>query len=163
MNNAPFEINEKLITKINDLIQLDMDASYAFGQAIDGIEPEHAGVRSQLQAFKADHERHILELSNVVAAQGQDPPEYRRDFKGFLIEGMTAARSALGTVQALKAMLQNETLLFNRYEAACDLTELPEPILAIILRGRDDERRHLDYVEQALAILQDRGAPSARA
>ena len=70
-------------------------------------------------------------------------------FKGYVIEGMTALRSMLGTVQALKAMKSNEELTNRRYMEALHL-DLPEDIRAVVEQNRDDERRHLDYIVRAI-------------
>lgn len=163
MTSTRFELTEKMVGKLKNLIQLDIDASFAYAHAIDGIELKHAEVKAELERFKGDHERHILELSNVLGALGHEPPEYERDFKGFLIEGMTAVRSALGTRQSLKAMQQNELLTNRRYQDALELlADLPPDVLELVRRARDDERRHLEFIERTLALLAA-PAPAARA
>jgi uncharacterized protein (TIGR02284 family) len=140
-------MNEKVISIVNDLIQLDIDAVHAYGQAIDNIED--SVVRGRLLEFQNDHERHIRELSQLVRDQGGTPIEHKRDFKGFLIEGMTAIRSATGTKGALKAMKTNELLTNRKYEKALE-EALPPRVRDLILRNRDDERRHLQYIETCL-------------
>jgi uncharacterized protein (TIGR02284 family) len=156
---AKFELTDELIKKIKNLIQLDIDASFAYQQAIDGVDAEDVDVKSALLSFKHDHERHIQELSAILTAQGHKPPDYHRDFKGFLIEGMTAIRSALGTRQALKAMRQNEILTNKRYQDAVELTGLPAEVHDIVLRGREDERRHLEAIEAMLGRYGEVGVP----
>jgi uncharacterized protein (TIGR02284 family) len=141
-------MNEKVISILNDLIQLDIDAVHAYGQAIDNIED--SVVRGRLLEFQSDHERHIRELSQIVRDQGGTPIEHKRDFKGFLIEGMTAIRSATGTKGALKAMKTNELLTNRKYDKALE-EALPPRVRDLVLRNRDDERRHLQYIESCLA------------
>lgn len=163
MTSTKFELTEKMVGKLKSLIQLDIDASFAYAHAIEGIEAKHADVKTALEQFRADHERHILELSNVLGALGHEPPAYERNFKGFLIEGMTAVRSALGTRQSLKAMQQNELLTNRRYQDAVEeLGGLSPDVLEIVVRARDDERRHLEVIERTLAMLAAQ-APAARA
>jgi uncharacterized protein (TIGR02284 family) len=140
-------MNEKTISVLNNLIQLDIDAVHAYGQAIDNMDD--AVVKNRLQEFQGDHERHIRVLMEVVREQGGTPIEYKRDFKGFLIEGMTAIRSAMGTKGALKAMKTNEVLTNRRYDAALQ-EDLPPRVRDIVMRNRDDERRHLQYIESCL-------------
>lgn len=161
MSTIQFELSDELAAKLKSLIQLDIDAVLAYGQAIDGIDAEHGDVRAQLERFQADHERHITELAGALRGLGHEPPERKRDAKGFLIEGMTALRSKLGTKQALKAMRQNELLTNAKYEKALELEGLPGEVMAIIVRGREDERAHLAYVEQVLTAF-DEGAAIAR-
>jgi uncharacterized protein (TIGR02284 family) len=140
-------MNENVISVLNDLIQLDIDAVHAYGQAIDNVED--SVVRGRLLEFQNDHERHIRELSEAVHEQGGTAIEHKRDFKGFLIEGMTAIRSATGTKGALKAMKTNEVLTNRKYDKALD-EDLPPRVRDLVLRNRDDERRHLQYIESCL-------------
>jgi hypothetical protein len=163
MTSTTFELSDQLVADLKRLVHLDIDASLAYAQAIDGVDEEHEDVRRQLEAFKGDHERHILELSNVLLALGHEPPEYKRDAKGFFIEGMTAIRAALGTRQALKAMRQNELMTNKRYGDALELTGLPREVMDIIVRARDDERRHLAFIEERLhAFATQASADTAR-
>lgn len=158
MTDIQFELGDDAVKQLKSLVQLDIDASLAYEKAIQGIEPEHPQVKSNLQQFKADHERHILDLSNVLNALGHEAPEYKRDIKGVLLEGMTAMRSAMGTRQALKAMRQNEMLTNAKYEKATKLETLPGEIRAIIVRAHEDERTHLAYIEQILEAFEQGAA-----
>lgn len=71
------------------------------------------------------------------------------NFKGFLIEGFTAIRSAMGTEGALKAMRSNERKTNQDYSDALSL-DMPADVRAIVQRNYEDERRHLGYVEETL-------------
>lgn len=134
--------------KLNTLVQLDIDATFAYTQAIDEIDVP--AIRDQLLKFREDHNRHIQELSGAVREMGQKPPEYSRDFKGFLIEGMTRLQSAMGTNAALKAMETNEKLTNRRYHDAISW-DLPAAAMAIIQQNYRDEQRHLQYIQETLA------------
>src|SRR5690606_16217034 len=133
--------------KLNSLIQLDIDAVNAYEQAIQRIDATQ--IAGQLDAFKGDHQRHIEELSRAVRDLGGEPPDGSPDLKGYLLEGFTALRSATGTEGALKAMRTNEKLTNKRYEAALS-ENLPANVASIVRRNREDERRHLQYIEMAL-------------
>jgi uncharacterized protein (TIGR02284 family) len=139
---------ENITSVLNDLIQLDIDAVHAYGQAVDNIDD--ASVRARLQEFQSDHERHVRELSQCVREHGGTPIEHKRDFKGFLIEGMTAIRSATGTKGALKAMKTNELLTNRSYDKAL-AEDLPPRVRDLVMRNRDDERRHLQFIESTLS------------
>ncbi len=142
-------MDTKTIAKnLSSLAQLDIDAVHAYGQAMKNIDV--AMVRNQLSRFQADHERHITDLSECIRRLGEEPPEYARDFKGFLLEGFTAIRSATGTEGALKAMKSNEEKTNKDYNAALSW-DLPADVRAIVQRNYEDERRHLAYVEEALS------------
>ena len=140
---------DRTIKTLNNLVQLDYDAVLAYTRAINGVQPEHPDIRTRLAEFRSDHERHIRELTDVIVALGGTPPERSRDFKGILIEGMTAAEAALGTEWALRAMRTNEKLTNKRYDDALEI-DLPPDVMQLIARNRDDERRHLAWIQEAL-------------
>lgn len=133
--------------KLSKLMQLDVDAVRAYDQAIQNIDV--ATVRDNLSTFKSDHERHIEDLSAAIRRNGGTPPERKPDVKGFFIEGFTSIRSKSGTEGALKAMQGNEKLTNKTYQDALD-SDLPADMRAIVKRNREDERRHLEYIEKAL-------------
>lgn len=138
---------ENITSVLNELIQLDIDAVHAYGQAIDSIDD--ATLRARMQEFQSDHERHVRELSQCVREHGGTPIEHKRDLKGFLIEGMTAIRSATGTKGAFKAMKTNELLTNRSYDKAL-AEDLPPRVRDLVMRNRDDERRHLQFIESYL-------------
>jgi rubrerythrin len=139
---------QAVIALMRDLVHLDVDAIHAYDQAIKNIDVP--SVRAELERFKADHERHVTDLSASITELGGEAPAIRRDFKGFFIEGMTALRAAMGTEQSLKAMAMNERLTNREYDKAASM-ELPTNIEALIRRNQSDEKRHLQYIEDAIA------------
>jgi uncharacterized protein (TIGR02284 family) len=136
---------EKLIDRLNDLIQLDVDAVHAYDEAISACEIPF--VKQQLTDFRGDHERHVDDLSAEVSRLGGEP-KIKRDVKGFLIKGFTAVLSH-GDHSALLAMRGNEELTNKTYESAANET-LPPPILAIVQRNWADEKRHLAWIKDAI-------------
>lgn len=137
-----------VISLMRDLVHLDVDAIHAYDQAIKNIDV--ASVRAELTRYKGDHERHVTDLSAAIVELGGDAPPIRRDVKGFFIEGMTALRAAMGTEQSLKAMLTNEKLTNREYDKAAKMA-LPPQIDALVQRNQADERRHLEFIEDAIA------------
>lgn len=137
------EVAERLVA----LAQLDIDAVHAYGQALERVD--HPALRERLTSFRADHQRHVEDLSALIRGLGEQPPPYSRDFKGFLIEGFTLLRSLSGIEGALQAMKTNETLTNHRYNDALAIP-LPPEVRAVVERHLADEQRHLLYVEQAL-------------
>jgi uncharacterized protein (TIGR02284 family) len=138
------------IDALNELIQLDYDALHAYKQAIEKIDDTIA--RLDLEAFQADHERHVVDLAAAVRTLGGEPECTGRDLKGFLLEGLTALRSVTGTMGALKAMRMNEKLTNRSYERALE-AKLPPAARDVVLRNREDERRHLAAIEQHIERL----------
>jgi uncharacterized protein (TIGR02284 family) len=144
------DVRRDAIEALNDLIQLDYDAVQAYKQAIEKIDDVIA--RMDLEAFQADHERHITDLSQVVRMLGGEPIELGRDLKGVLLEGLTVLRSVTGTLGALRAMKMNEKLTNRAYERALEMP-LPAGAREVVLRNREDERRHLASIEVQIARL----------
>lgn len=139
--------SKDFLSGLKSLVHLDIDAIHAYEQALEKIDV--AEVSQRLGEFRADHQRHVDELSAVIRRHGGEPPESSRDFKGFLIEGFTALRSVTGTEGALKAMHLNEKLTNSRYDRALSLA-LPPDARMIVEKNRSDERRHLEYIESAI-------------
>ncbi len=138
---------DEMIKKLNQLIQLDIDAAHAYEQAIGNISD--AVIRDNIQGQQRDHERHITELSQEVRELGGTPEAYSKDFKGYLIEGFTSLRSITGTQGALKAMQGNEQLTNKYYESATEW-DLTPAAKAIVEKNLSDERRHLNYINGVL-------------
>jgi rubrerythrin len=157
--NGGFMDTKKMSKDLAALVQLDIDAIHAYDQAIDAIDLPM--VKQQLRSFRDDHNRHVQTLSQVISRFGEKPPVFARDFKGFLIEGFTAARSVTGTAGALKAMRGNEHLTNRFYKNALAL-ELPQDVKQIVQTNYEDEKRHLAYIEDAIEKrVWDIGEPAA--
>lgn len=139
--------NKVLCDHLISLAQLDIDAVHAYSQAIDRIDVQD--IKDQLSRFRQDHERHVRDLSPVINRLGGMAPEFKPDFKGFLIQGMTTLRSVTGTEGALKAMKMNEQLTNKTYDTALGW-ELPADVRSIVEKNRDDERRHLAYITECI-------------
>jgi uncharacterized protein (TIGR02284 family) len=140
------ESNE-MIKKLSSLVQLDIDAIHAYDQALEKID--FPVIHKQLTRFKSDHQRHVESLSDAIRRFGGEPPTFSPDFKGFLIQGFTALRSISGTEGALKAMKTNEMLTNSTYDDALSW-DFPSDVREIIVRNREDERQHLQYIERAI-------------
>ncbi|HBG20421.1 MAG TPA: ferritin [Desulfobulbaceae bacterium] len=139
--------NKEIAKKLSSLVQLDIDAVHAYKEAIEKIDDLQ--VREHLTQYRQDHERHISDLSAEIRRLGGTPPEFSLDFKGYLIKGFTSLRSTTGTKGALNAMHTNEKLTNKEYEAA-KYWDFPPDLKQMIALAREDERRHLEYIERAL-------------
>lgn len=135
--------------RLNDLMRLDVDAIRAYVEAIERIED--TAVKERLSGFMRDHQRHVDELGIAITDLGGAPEEPKPDFKGYLIEGMTRMRAALGDEQALKAMHQNEEITNRTYRRALDW-DLPTDVREVVSLGYADEQRHIAYIEEQLTV-----------
>lgn len=136
-----------LADKLTELIKLDIDAVHCYDQAIKEIDVQM--ICDRLTDFRNDHERHVSDLSMIIRGLGLNPPELTPDFKGYLLEGITAIQSAMGTGSALKAMRMNEELTNKAYGRMVS-TEFPPDVKDAIERNYADEKNHLAYIEEVL-------------
>jgi rubrerythrin len=142
-----FMDDREIASRLKDLVQVDIDAVHAYGQAIENIDVPD--VREQCIKFQSDHERHVTDLSAIIRRLGVEPPEFTRDFKGFLLEAFTAIRGITGTEGALKALRTGEEMTNKRYSEARSW-EMPLDIVSEIQTNYEDEQRHLHYINQAI-------------
>ncbi len=140
--------SKEIVKRLSDLAQLDIDAFHAYGQALGSIDD--MGIKTNMERYQADHERHYVELSQLIRQYGGTPPEFSRDFKGYLIQGMTSLRSAMGMEGALKAMKTNEELTNRQYSQASRDNRFPMELRPILDRFHGDEKTHLSFIEQTL-------------
>ena len=138
---------DQAIEIMNEQIHLDMDAIAAYDEAIDACET--AEFKLKLGEFKGDHERHVQDLAECIRACGGEP-DIRRDVKGFFIQGFTSITS-MGDRSALYAMRMNEQLTNRSYDAALN-HELPDRVRDVLERNRDDERRHLAWIQGVIDV-----------
>jgi uncharacterized protein (TIGR02284 family) len=139
--------SKELVKHLESLAHLDIDAVHAYTSAIDRIDIVE--VKQRLTEFRSDHETHISNLSPLIERLGGKVPTRSPDFKGFFIQGFTAIRSMFGNEAALKAMKGNEELTNKTYEKALGV-DFPVDILDVVRRNREDERRHLDYINRCI-------------
>lgn len=139
----------EIVEQLNNLIQLDIDAAHAYTQAIERLE--YHDIQRKLADFRDDHINHKDRLSALVHEMGGEPPADKPDLKGYLIEGFTALRSMMGTKGALEAMRTNERLTNRKYGDSTQ-RDFPEDIRIILATNYTDEQRHLEYIENVLAL-----------
>jgi len=141
---------DEILNQLEKLIQLDVDATHAYDQAIKNVDDQV--IKDKLILFQGDHRRHIDLLSAKVLELGGTPPELTSDFKGFIITGFTALRSLTGTKGALEAMETNEKLTNSKYQDAVNMA-WPTDIISVIQSNLADEQRHLSFVREAISTI----------
>jgi rubrerythrin len=144
---------DEILNQLEKLIQLDVDATHAYDQAIKNVDDQ--AIKDKLLLFQGDHRRHIDLLSAKVLELGGTPPELTSDFKGFFISGFTALRSLTGTKGALEAMETNERLTTTKYQDASQLV-WPTDVSSIIQSNLADEQRHLSFIREAIPTVASR-------
>jgi uncharacterized protein (TIGR02284 family) len=143
------ESYENLIDELNDVIAIDHDAISAYEAAIERLES--SGTQEQLEMFKADHERHVHELSDCVTMLGGEP-RTKGNIKKILTKGKVVLANISGDEAILEAMKTNEDQTNQTYEEAVrrHSASAPSQVADVLKRGLQDERRHRDWIVQAL-------------
>jgi len=133
-----------IVDAIQDLVELDYDAVEAYAAAIKRIDNE--SYKAQLREFKADHERHIKELSELLRRRGEDVPEGPSG-KQWLTKGKVVIANLVGEKAILMAMKSNEVDTNTAYERMVNRKDKWADLLNIVDRGLQDERRHKAWFE----------------
>ena len=138
-----------LVGELNDLLQLDYDAVAAYTLALK--ELDNAAYQADVRRFKADHERHIEELTELVRKYGGVPmplPHLSGVFK-LAVQGAVAAASDAAVVTAFKS---NEVQSRDKYRRAVS-RQHPSDVQDVLIRAARDEQRHFDWAMRTLGEL----------
>ena len=138
-------ISKSDLESVCNLVHVNIDAVESYDQAL-----KHAtspAIKNKLSTFKANHQRHVEELTTLIKKLGGNPPKKEKDLKGFFIKGMTAIESILGESAALHAIKSNEKTVCRQYESALDL-DLPHEAKQVIEKQVGDTKMHLEYLDQ---------------
>ena len=138
---------EKIVKHLNALIELDFDAIQAYEAAIARLTD--ATAKTQLQAFMADHSRHVVDLAPLVSELGGQPAT-KGDFKQVLTKGRVVIAGLVGDHAVLEAMKSNEETTTRTYKKASSEPGLPGRVRAVLERNFADEQRHLAWIEDRL-------------
>ncbi|GFO53375.1 hypothetical protein GMSM_03820 [Geomonas sp. Red276] len=139
----------EMIERLNDLIQLDVDAVEAYSQVIKHLE--YDDICRRLRDFQDDHQAHIQKLRSLIMQLDGRPIEARPDFKGYLLEGFTMLMSVSGSLGAMEAMKANEVITNRNYGKAVELP-WPEGIKSVLIDNYSQEERHLNYINDIITV-----------
>jgi rubrerythrin len=138
-----------LVGELNDLLQLDYDAVAAYTLALK--ELDDPAYQADVRRFKADHERHIEELTELVRKYGGVPmpmPHLSGVFK-LAVQGAVAAASDAAVVTAFKS---NEVQSRDKYRRAVS-RQHPSDVQDVLIRAARDEQRHFDWAMRTMGEL----------
>jgi rubrerythrin len=134
--------------KLTDLAQLDRDAVGVYDDALEHVDD--ADVREHFKEFRDEHENHVAVIGEALKRLVGAAPDLSVDFMGRMAEFVTSIRSASGTMGALHAMRTAEHYHNRRYEEAAGWDVGDAELAGAIQRFRDEEKRHLAYIEGRL-------------
>jgi rubrerythrin len=133
---------------LKDLIELDYDAVEAYEAAVNRLENQV--FKEKLNIFKADHEWHIQELTNVLNKRDIEPPSGPSAGKQWLAKGKVVLANLIGDTTILRAMISNEIDTNSAYERISLREDMWPEAKDIVRRGLEDERRHKKWLENTL-------------
>jgi rubrerythrin len=146
------------IAMLNDLLQLDHDAVGAYGIAITATTDESR--RETLRGFRADHERHIEEITRLIQDRGGRPIQSPHLPTGVFKLAVQKAGTLGGETALLLAFKANERQGRDKYRRAAESSDDLE-VADVLARASEDEIRHYDW---AVRTLQELGvAPDSAA
>lgn len=140
-----------LVAELNDLLRLDHDALQAYTLAIRLLESEE--YKRQLEEFRADHQRHIDELSQLIRSRDGTPLELPHLPSGAFKLAVQAIGATGGDRAVLLAFKANERQVRDKYRRAAR-TPHSADVTSVLARAADDESRHYRW---ALETLEDLG------
>jgi hypothetical protein len=140
-----------IVAELNDLLQLDHDAVAAYDLAISQlVDPS---LKATLTGYLGDHQRHITELTAVIARLGGVPVQLSHQPTGAFKLAVQALGAVGGDRETLLAFRTNERQARDKYARAAALTTLPADALDVARRGAADEARHYDWAVRSLHAL----------
>ena len=138
------------IATLNDLLQLDHDAVGAYGIAIHAAADE--AQRQTLREFRADHERHIEEITRLIQDRGGKPLQSPH-LPTSVVKLAVQKAGALGGPKAmLLAFKANERQSRDKFRRAAENADDLE-VADVLARAADDEIRHYDWAVRTLLEL----------
>lgn len=150
MNEDTPKDNATLLADLTDLLQLEHDALPAYSVAIAGLR--RPDLRETLEAHRADHERHVRDLSARIRDLGGVPLALPHLPTGLLKLGVQMAGLPGGDRAVLLAFASNEWQSQEKY-ARYAARPYPADLAALIQRHAADEARHYAWACGALEGL----------
>ncbi len=125
---------------LRTLVQYEIDVIKAYEHALRHVsDPEVVDTWSRA---KADNERHVLEMSEIMRALGEAPPHFRSDARGLAMDAVAEITGRLSSALALRSAARLTKRLLRRYERA-SAWDLPLEVVANLQANEADLRRHL--------------------
>lgn len=139
-----------LHAELTDLLQLEHDALPAYAIAIAALR-DPAG-KEALRAFRADHERHVEDLSALIRARNGIPLRLPHLPTGMFKLAVQTAGIPGGDRSVLLAFVSNEWQSQEKYARHAARPHDPE-VAALLRRHAEDEARHYTWACGALEEL----------
>jgi len=135
----PGDHHLRTLAALRTVIQYEINVIKAYEHAI-----RHLDDRELVELWsrvKADNERHVLELSEIMRALGEAPPHFRSDVRGLAMDALAEIAGRRSSAHALRTAGHLAARLQRRYERALDW-DLPLEVTANLQANQADLRQH---------------------
>lgn len=147
-------MNKKLqIEHLARLLHVEVHMVSAYDGATTRMaEEDRVGA---LESLRGDHERHVLDITELLREMGEPSPEPSPDVEGLFATGMAALKHADSDDDVIQAVRINEQVVAGEYVQAREWG-VGLQVHELLARNDADEQRHLAAVADML------GAPAGR-
>ncbi len=136
---------------LKDLIALEYDAYEAYQMAIDKIESKL--YKDKLTEFQIDHDRHIKDLSQILANYN-DGSVKAPDIKQWLAKMMISIGNLLTSDRGiLRVMSYIESDTNTAYARYTNYEGIEESVTKTLQQNLMDEKKHKQWIEHTLVSL----------
>jgi len=139
--------NSKLISRLYQLAQLDIQALHACEEANKKID--NVRIFNNVNEIRNIHIKNIHSLSAEIKRLGGRPPLNSKNNSSSL-EGFVSLQNVNNMSSILKAIKANENLISKSYEAVLNEKELPVNIRTVLKRCYRYEKMHLRYINDVI-------------
>ena len=134
---------------LRTLVQYEIDVIKAYEHGLRHLsDPTVFEIWSRA---KADNERHVLELSEIMRALGEAPPLFRSDARGLAMDAVAEITGRMSPTRALRSAGRLARRLARRYERAMDW-DLPLEVVANLQANEADIRGHIAWFDGASVL-----------
>lgn len=138
------------ITALQELLELEYIASETYEAAINRLEDTE--YKDKLSQFKADHQRHIQQLSSYLKKHKADVPQGPTG-KQIMTISKVAIGKLFGDQAILQAMHDAEDDTNTAYERITQHKSKTKDCDEIVNAALADERKHRAWVEKTINQL----------
>lgn len=140
---------ENFTDALKELIELEYAETDAYEEAVERLEaPTY---KEKLIEFRADHERHIKEISALLKKNNHEIPQKGTVGKRLITTGKVILANIVGDNTILQAIKSNETDANMAYERINNHKGKWPEARELIKRGLQDGRRHRAWLETTLS------------
>jgi rubrerythrin len=150
MAQAETRSDAQVVAMLNDLLQLDHDAVQAYSLAIGSLE--NSEYAETLKRFRADHERHIQDLTELINAHGGTAIQLAHVPTGAFKLALQAVGSMGSDREVLLAFKANERQVRDKYGRMAEGSNPPD-VAEVLHRNAADEQKHYAWASTTLERL----------